>query len=266
MSSRSLCSLMSARTPCTSRSCWRASRAAAWRSSPASTCALRRGCGRRTRRPDRAGRGRAARRRTASRCRRTASSATSSRPMPSTARRRAGEVLVDERLREADGLEDLRAAVRLVGGDAHLRHHLEQALADRLDVALDELLRRRSSAAARPACRARVAKARFGWIASAPKPARQREVVHLARAAGLDDEAGARAQARAHQVVVHGGGGEQRRDRRCRSRRHLAVGEDDDVGALAHRVLGVGAELRERGLHAVRAPLRRDSTSRARRS
>ena len=41
----------------------------------------------------------------------------------------------------------------------------------------------------------------------------QREVVDLARRAGLDDEAGAGAQALAHQVLVHGGGREQRRDR-----------------------------------------------------
>ena len=38
--------------------------------------------------------------------------------------RGAGEVLVDERRLQPDRLEDLRAAVRLVRGDAHLRHHL----------------------------------------------------------------------------------------------------------------------------------------------
>ena len=39
-----------------------------------------------------------------------------------------------------DRVEDLRAAIRLVGRDAHLGHHLEDALVDRLDVALDDLL------------------------------------------------------------------------------------------------------------------------------
>ncbi len=40
----------------------------------------------------------------------------------------AGEVLVDEVLREADGLEDLGAGVGGHRGDAHLRHHLDHAL------------------------------------------------------------------------------------------------------------------------------------------
>ena len=55
-------------------------------------------------------------------------------------RRGAGEILLDEGFRQADGIEDLRAAVGLVGRNAHLRHDLEKALADRLDVALDRLV------------------------------------------------------------------------------------------------------------------------------
>ena len=39
------------------------------------------------------------------------------------------------------------------------------------------------------------------------------EVMHLARRAGLDDQAGGRAQAFAHQVLVHRREREQRRDR-----------------------------------------------------
>src|SRR6185312_13195311 len=54
--------------------------------------------------------------------------------------RRTGEVGVDEVRAEADGVEDLRAAIRLIGRDAHLGRHLEDALADRLDVAMDELV------------------------------------------------------------------------------------------------------------------------------
>jgi hypothetical protein len=54
--------------------------------------------------------------------------------------RGAGEILVDEIGLQADRVEDLRAAIGLVGRDAHLGHHLEQALADRLDVALDDLV------------------------------------------------------------------------------------------------------------------------------
>ena len=118
----------------------RASRAAAWRSTPASTCAPRRARGTCTRRPGRA-------------CR----AASGSSPNASCVQarrllgdlehadaldvaRRAGEVLVDERLLQPDRLEDLRAAVGLVRRDAHLGHHLVEALADRLDEALARLL------------------------------------------------------------------------------------------------------------------------------
>ena len=52
----------------------------------------------------------------------------------------AGEILGDEIGAQADGVENLRAAIGLIGGDAHLGHHLEDALVDRLDVALDDLL------------------------------------------------------------------------------------------------------------------------------
>ena len=54
--------------------------------------------------------------------------------------RSAGEVLADELRLEADSIENLRAAIRLVRGDAHLGHHLENALVDRLDIPLDDFL------------------------------------------------------------------------------------------------------------------------------
>ena len=47
----------------------------------------------------------------------------------------------------------------------------------------------------------------------------RREVVHLARLAGLEHEAGLQARALAHEVVVDGGDGEQRRDRGARRAR-----------------------------------------------
>ena len=38
--------------------------------------------------------------------------------------RGAGEIFFDKSGREADGIEDLRAAIGLIGRDAHLGHHL----------------------------------------------------------------------------------------------------------------------------------------------
>src|SRR5206468_980137 len=52
----------------------------------------------------------------------------------------AGKILGDEIGLQPDGVKNLRAAIGLVGRDAHLGHHLQQALADRLDVALDDLV------------------------------------------------------------------------------------------------------------------------------
>src|ERR1035437_7905258 len=45
----------------------------------------------------------------------------------------AGEVLIDQALAESDGFEDLRAAIALQGGDAHLAERLQQSLVDALD-------------------------------------------------------------------------------------------------------------------------------------
>ncbi len=55
-------------------------------------------------------------------------------PHAPDAAHRAGEVLVDHLAGEADGLEDLGAGVGRHGGDAHLGHDLDHALARRLDV------------------------------------------------------------------------------------------------------------------------------------
>ena len=54
------------------------------------------------------------------------------------ARRRPGEILVHDFAVDADGLEDLRAAIALNRGDAHLGHGLHHAL----DRGLDEILDR----------------------------------------------------------------------------------------------------------------------------
>jgi hypothetical protein len=79
---------------------------------------------------------------------------------------RAAEVFVDKGRVEADGLENLRAAIGLVGRDAHLGHDLEQALVDGLDEALLGLLR--LDFQGRSAMSASVSKASQGQTASAP--------------------------------------------------------------------------------------------------
>ena len=172
-------------------------------------------------------------------------------------RRRAEEVAVDELRGQADGVEDLRAAIGLVGRDAHLGHHLEQALADRLDVALDHLLGldldRQLAALVHVEHRleGEVGVDRLGAVAG-----KAGEMVHLARLAGLDDEPDRGAQALADQVVVHRRRREQRRDRNAVGADE-PVRQDDDVVAAVHGGLGAVAEAVERAVQRRRALLGR---------
>ena len=80
----------------------------------------------------------------------------------------------------------------------------------------------------------------------------QREVRDVARLAGLADETALRAQAFAHQVVVHGAGREQHRDRRELGR-DAAIREHEQVHAVAHRLRGLAAQRFERAAQTVAA-------------
>ena len=115
----------------------------------------------------------------------------------------AGEVALDQLLVESDGLEDLGTVVGRDRRDAHLRHHLEHPLAQRLDEVLDRLLRLHLHQAAGRQVLDRLHREvgvdRRGAVAD-----EQRDVVHLADVAGLDDQADLGAGLLPDQVVVHG--------------------------------------------------------------
>jgi hypothetical protein len=84
-------------------------------------------------------------------------------------RRRAGEVPVDEVALEADGLEDLGAAVGLGRRDPHLGDRLEQALAERLDdVLLASATSCTSPVRSSTTSSSTESKSRYGLIALAP--------------------------------------------------------------------------------------------------
>ena len=169
---------------------------------------------------------------------------------------RAGEIFVDEVLAQADGVENLRAAIRLIGRDAHLGHHLEQALVDRLDVALDDLLLvellRQLVLHADQRLEGEIGIDRFRAVAG-----EAREMMHLARLAGFHHHADRGAQSVADQVVVHRRGRQQHRDRNAVGA-GLAVGQDDDIAAGAHLFLGALAQFVERPAHTVGAMLGRE--------
>ena len=172
------------------------------------------------------------------------------------ARMRAGEVFVDEVLAQADGVENLRAAIGLIGRDAHLGHHLEQAFVDRLDVALDDFLLvellRQIVLHGDQRLEGEIGIDRFRAVAG-----QTREMMHLARLAGLHHQPDRGAQAFADEVMMHRRAGEQHRDRNAVGA-GLAVGQDDDVAAVAHLFLGALAQRVERPAHAVGAMLGRE--------
>ena len=80
----------------------------------------------------------------------------------------------------------------------------------------------------------------------------QREVVHLARLARLDDEPDARARLLPHEVMVHRGGDEQRGDRRVLGV-GVAVGEDHEVRAVRDRLAHLRAHVVDRHAQALAA-------------
>ena len=159
---------------------------------------------------------------------------------------RSGEVAVDQIAGQAERLEDLGAGVGGDGRDAHLAHHLEHALAQRLDDVRDGLLRldagvdtAASQVLGRLDRQVRVHRRRA--VAD-----QQRDVMHLADVAGLDHQADLGAALLPDEVVVDGGGEQQRRDR-CQLGVGMPVGQHDDARATVDRRRDVGAELLELG-------------------
>ena len=162
----------------------------------------------------------------------------------------AREVLVDELLREADRLEDLRAGVRRHGRDAHLRHDLQHALAERVDQVLDGLLGRdaRDEAGADEVLDGLHREVRVDG--GCPVADECRDVVHFTHIAGLDDEPDLHAGLVADEVVVHRREHEERRDGREVLVR-VAVAQDDELRAVLDRLVDLLAHLGEALLHAL---------------
>ena len=168
------------------------------------------------------------------------------KPHAFDARCGAGEIFRDEIRLEPDRVEDLRAAIGLIGGDAHLGHHLEDPLVDRFDVALEDLLLvellRKIVLHRDQGLEREIGIDRLGAVAGETA-----EVMHLARLAGFDHEADRRAQPLTDEMMMHRRAGEQRRHGNVLHAR-APIGEDDDVDAFAHRGLGARAQGFERVL------------------
>jgi hypothetical protein len=105
-------------------------------------------------------------------------------------RRRAEEVLLDELAGQADRVKDLGTAIGLVGRDAHLGHDLQDALVDRLDVALDDfVLASTSSGKSISACMdSSVSKGQIRVDGFGAITCQDAEMMHFAGFTGLDDK------------------------------------------------------------------------------
>ncbi len=162
-----------------------------------------------------------------------------------------GEALFDERGRQPDGVEDLRAAVGLVGGDAHLGHHLHDALADRLQVVLLHLIGLLAQLVLHADLLQRLEReVRVDRLRAVAR--KHAEMVHLARLAGLHHQARAGAQSAADQVVMHRRSRQQCRHRDARGG-NRTIRQDQDVVAIQHRIGRFAADAIDGPRHAGRA-------------
>ena len=147
-------------------------------------------------------------------------------------RRGAGEIFVDQTLGQADRVENLRAAIGLEGGDAHLGHYLQDTLADRLDVIGLRGFGRQSELPAHGQILDQV-EGEPGIDRLRAIAGEHAEMVDLTRLAGLQHEAGLHAQALADEMMMDRAGGERSRNgdavgalRPVRQDQQVDVGED----------------------------------------
>ena len=170
---------------------------------------------------------------------------------------RAGEVLGHRLAGQADGLEQLRAAVTHIRAHAHLGHDLGQALAHGLDVVVNRFFCAQGAGQAL-AHGGEGFHRQVGMNGLSAVACQHRKVVHFARGAGFHHQASGGAQAAQHQVLVDGGQGQQRRYGDLRGV-YGAVADDQDVVAAFDGVHRFSAQRSQLGLHALVAPGKRVS-------
>ena len=141
----------------------------------------------------------------------------------------------------------MRAAVALQRRDAHLGHHLENALVERFDVVLDRLVVR-DAAQQRLADHVVVRLEREVRVDDpGAVPEEQRAMMHFARVARFDDQGAARPRAFADEVMVHARRRQQARDRGVVAI-DAAVRQDQDVVAGGQRIARPALQPRHRPL------------------
>ena len=146
-----------------------------------------------------------------------------------------GKIAVHHVLADADGLKDLRALVRLHAGNAHLGGDAHHAVQNRLVVRVDGGVIVLVERPARDE-RADAVLREIGVDGARAVAEEGGEVVHIARLCAFEDDGDRGALLRAHQILLHGGDRQQRRDGDM-VLIHAAVGEDEDVRARVIRLV-----------------------------
>ena len=159
------------------------------------------------------------------------------------ARCRALEAALHNLVVQTDDLEQLRTAVTRDGRDTHLRHDLEQALANTAPVGSTQLLLPVDVAALRDVMQRLVDE--IGIHHRRAITDKARNVMRIAGNACLHNNVGVTAQARVHEVVMHSARCEQRMDGQL-AFHEVTVAEHDDQVAVAHSLLGLRTNLVQR--------------------
>ena len=145
-------------------------------------------------------------------------------------RRRSGEVAVDNGVGQAKSFEHLGAGVRGDRRDAHLRHHLQHALAERLHQVVHRgvTVDAGDRSGARHVLDGLHREVRVDRRCAVSD--QQRDVMHLTHVASLNDESDLRTRLLADEVMVHGSRQQKRRDRRALAI-GVAIGQHNDASA-----------------------------------
>ncbi len=146
---------------------------------------------------------------------------------------------------QADGLENLRAAVALDGGDAHLGDDLDHAFDRGLDVILAGVLLRQADEQALANHVVERFKGDVRVDGAGPVTDEQGKVMDFARFAGFQNQADARAGAFANEMMMQTGHGQQGGNG-SQFLVHAAVGQNEDIGAGLDRAGGAHAKVLHR--------------------
>ena len=166
-------------------------------------------------------------------------------------RRLSTEILAQQFCAQADRLENLRAAVRADGADAHFAHNLEQALVDGLDVVVLRGLKvEMNLVAANKVVNHGESHIRVDGACTVAQ--QQRGVHNLANLAALNNQSRLHTFLNRHQIMVDGAHRQKRRNGRV-TFVDIPIGQDDIVDAAVNRLFGAAAKVGKSLAHTLAA-------------